>query len=217
MDPASGLGLAASVCQLLQCAEKLVKTTGRLRESANGVLGENHEIETTVTDLVELVTRLPLILSQSAAGENQGEKLRSICKMSTDVAEELLDMLGTMKVADPSKRWVVARKALRSMLREGDKQRLLERLGKLQTQLTLHMQGDLVASFRRMDKKLDAIVSATCVAEIATSVLDATPELIIEVCQPNWPWRAAAADQELRLRRRNHFSGLRCPKTKRQP
>jgi hypothetical protein len=187
MDPVSGFGLAASVYQLLQCAEKLIQTTSRLRQSADGVLGENHEIEMTATDLVDLVGRLPSIMSRSTAGESQSEALRSICNMSTDVAGELLTLLGTMKVADTTKRWDVARKAFRSMLKDSDKKRLLERLGSLRTQLTFHMHGDLVASVRRMDKKLDAIVSVTCttVAETASSEPDAVIESVIEVCQPS--------------------------------
>jgi hypothetical protein len=40
-------------------------------------------------------------------------------------------MPGTMKVADTTKGWAVARKALRFMLKESDKQRLLKRLGSL--------------------------------------------------------------------------------------
>ena len=167
MDPVTGIGLAAGIFQLLQCAESLVKTLTLLRQSADGVLKENSEIETTLSELTNLMNQLSC---SDELTTSDNAKLKPICDMSTEVVKELLALLSGLKVTDVKKKWVVVKKTLKLMLKENDKKRLLDRLSYLQGQLTLHMHADTMRRIERMDKKLDIIVSTSCVEEVTSGV-----------------------------------------------
>ena len=132
MDPASGLGLALNILQVVETAGKLVSTAVQLSRSPTGALAENLAIETASADLVECLNGL--VLSEVASDA----RLKTLAEHSSGLAKKILTVLGTAKVESNSNKWRVLKKAIRNVWVENEISRMETRLGHLKLQLITH-------------------------------------------------------------------------------
>jgi urease accessory protein UreF len=133
MDPITTVSLVAIIVQLVDFSCKVLSNSTEFYRSAGGVLIENAHIETTVTDLSKLNTRLK---QSSAAGDTE---LQTLCEACNDVADQLLITLSKVKVNGKGQRWQSFRKALRSIWSKDKIQQLEQRLASFRSQLNLRI------------------------------------------------------------------------------
>ncbi len=133
MDPASGLGLAVNILQVVETAGKLVSTAVQLSRSPTGALADNLAIETASADLVECLNDLALSEVASDA------RLKTLAEHSSGLAKKILTVLGTAKVERNSNKWRVLKKAIRNVWVENEISRMETRLGHLKLQLIVHI------------------------------------------------------------------------------
>jgi len=92
-----------------------------------------------VNHLIELSTAL-----QASAGSSQGDPaLEKLCDCCNDVAKELLEALGKLKVDGKKGKWSSVRKALRSVWSKEEIDGIQKRLESFRDEMNLHIVVDL--------------------------------------------------------------------------
>lgn len=102
MDPASAIGLAASIIQLISFTSNLLSKTREIHNSADGTAVENLELEAITKSLQEL--------SQEIAAGNRNltkadKQLKELCDGCQKVTRELLELVQKLKGANSHARW----------------------------------------------------------------------------------------------------------------
>ncbi|KAF8242595.1 hypothetical protein K440DRAFT_638874 [Wilcoxina mikolae CBS 423.85] len=134
LDPLSTVGLVSNIVQFVDFASKILSKSRQLCLSADGVLSENVDTESVTQHLLDLPTGL-----QGGAGDPALEKL---CLSCNEVAEELLCVLGKLKVEGKNGTWKSLRKALKSMRSKEEIEEIEKRLAAFREELSLHIVVD---------------------------------------------------------------------------
>ena len=147
MDPLSALSLAGNVIQFVDFGTKLISKSVEIYKSADGSLATNQDLRANTAHLAVIATRLEVPMTgqvqllELSMNEIALQQLSRSCK---EVADELLGILSGLVARKSNKKWNSVRKALNSVWKEQEIERLESRLNTFRQQLVLH----LVASLR---------------------------------------------------------------------
>jgi hypothetical protein len=142
MDPITALGIAGSIVQFVDFGIKVVSKGNKIYHSGDGTTAENHDLETVVTDLILIQTRLrQSLIPLDAAGllNEDDQALVHLSATSNEVASALLERLKKVKAQGRFRRWKSFRQALKSISSKEDIDELASRLQKLRDQLELRI------------------------------------------------------------------------------
>lgn len=140
VDPLAALGLAGNICQFLDCSWKLIKNTRTIYHSATGTLEENATLEIVTNDLCGNIQRMAISYQGT---DSAGNAFRSLALNAQQTAQDLLNILETIKVKHPrSKRdsFLASWSAFRA---RGQIQALTGKLDHLQRQLMFYLLSSL--------------------------------------------------------------------------
>jgi hypothetical protein len=118
LDPLTAIGLAGNIVQFVDFSFKIVSKASEIKQSADGVLTENLDLEIVTRDLVAINARLkeslqnPSVTVSLTQEQGRLDDLRERC---TEVADELLDALNKLKAKGSKGRWKSLRHALKSV------------------------------------------------------------------------------------------------------
>ncbi|KAK0110315.1 hypothetical protein ONS96_001932 [Cadophora gregata f. sp. sojae] len=142
LDPLTAISLASAVVQFVDFSVKLVSAGHELYDK--GSLANNDEIEQITQDLAHLTEELgadrPTPAKQLSQDEIAIKQLASSCK---ELADEMLEVLTTLKLQKPESGLETVRKSLRSMRNKGKIQDIEKRLGKIRDELNLRLTAIL--------------------------------------------------------------------------
>jgi hypothetical protein len=127
MDPITALGIAGSIVQFVDFGIKVVSKGNKIYHSGDGTTAENHDLETVVTDLILIQTRLrQSLIPLDAAGllNEDDQALVHLSATSNEVASALLERLKKVKAQGRFRRWKSFRQALKSISSKGRHRRV---------------------------------------------------------------------------------------------
>jgi N-terminal domain on NACHT_NTPase and P-loop NTPases len=145
-DPFTAIGLASSIVQFIDFSFKIVSKASEIKQSADGVLSENFDLEIVTKDLVVINARLkdslqpPKVAIVLIQEQRRIYDLRERCN---EVAEELLNALDKLKAKGSQGRWKSLRQALKSVW---DRDKIIDiqsRLTGLREELELRVLVDM--------------------------------------------------------------------------
>ena len=120
LDPASAIGLAASIAQLLTFASGLLKKGREIYNSAEGATIAGSQMEIVANTLVELTSQVreqEHVVADPAHSKAEVE-LQKLCSACVEVSQSLLDALNKLKRKEGNKSWNSIRQALRFVWNE---------------------------------------------------------------------------------------------------
>ena len=140
LDPLTALGVVSSVIQIVDFGCKLVSETQEIYQSASGAT-RKHVTSLEITEDIN-------ILYKDLLGQNQSfpklspddialEKLVDSCSRE---AEELIKLLGKLKVPSDATQWESFKKAIKSKRKQGEVKDIETRLLKIQKQINSRLQ-----------------------------------------------------------------------------
>lgn len=134
MDPLSALVVEAGVIQFLDFAYRLVSGTRAIIKSRSGLVGDTQTLDT----IVRYATGLKDALAASPALASSNTTLQALVNECHAVAECLLAVPDGLRANETKKRncFVAALRTVRSKGKVAD---FLDRLGKLQAQISTQM------------------------------------------------------------------------------
>jgi hypothetical protein len=120
MDPATALGVASSIVQLVSFTGDLISKGNEIYKSVDGALSENLELETIAASLQELSSELPLTLFNDPKRKlSKTEKhMQDLCRGCKTLSTQLLDAVRTLKISGSPTRWKGFRQALLTVWHE---------------------------------------------------------------------------------------------------
>lgn len=147
MDPTSAIGLAASIVQLTCFAGDLLSKTREIKDSADGALVENQELEAVTSSLQELSRDL------SAGSRNltkADKQLKALCDGCQSATDDLLDVVQKLRTSSSHKGWESFRQAVLTVWKEKQVRSLTERLERYRGQINLALLVTLNESMGRL-------------------------------------------------------------------
>lgn len=154
MDPLTALGLASNIVQFIDFTSKLISESHKLYVSASGAKEENLELESLARNLQQLAEQAspPAVAQNTKSLSKEEETLRDLSKQCSEVSDELLSVLQSLKVKGDHKKWKSFHQALRSVWKKGDIDALqlrLDRIGhQMGTQILFNQQSKV---FKKLD------------------------------------------------------------------
>lgn len=141
MDPLSALSIAASVVQFLDFGAKIIGTSIEIYRSVDGATQESLETEYLVQHARDL--NAGLVASQSVNKSrlsNQDElKLLELAARSQAVAQELLDLLVSLRNNGGHRTLAAVKQVIRTKWNEAKIQSLIERLDAIRNETSLQL------------------------------------------------------------------------------
>ena len=137
MEALAAISLVGNIYQFLEFSELLISRSVKLHRFRNGTLPEYADLEAVTRHLISLNTNL----QTSTASTDEG--LQKLCISCKDLADELLKALEQLRQNGERGMVMNIRKALRSMWKEKDIQRLDQRLKRFREELSLNTIVDL--------------------------------------------------------------------------
>jgi hypothetical protein len=150
LDPLTALGLAGNIVQLVDFSSKIVGKARDIYKSADGSLPENLDAETVAQSLRVLYSNIaPQLVSPSSVQE---ETLNELCIGCDNIAKELLQALGRLKIQGKKTKWKSMRQALKSVSSKEELDVISKRLANYREQLNLNflvaLRYDYILSIR---------------------------------------------------------------------
>jgi uncharacterized protein involved in exopolysaccharide biosynthesis len=107
MDPASALGLASRIVQLIQFTNGLISKDNEIYKSTQGSLLENLELETITASLADFLKELPLELTNNGSRRltKTEKQIQDLCQGYNAISIQLLGVMGELKTKRPSTYW----------------------------------------------------------------------------------------------------------------
>ncbi|KAK5653995.1 hypothetical protein OQA88_7671 [Cercophora sp. LCS_1] len=128
------LGLAANILQFTECGFRIARTMRELKDSTDGAIASNRELELLAVDLGKTMA----CVNRHAAFQGTPELL-SCVGACTQLSGELVKLLGSLKCDNPrSTAWRRIRGVVKIQRKAGDVERLEERLARLRGQICDH-------------------------------------------------------------------------------
>ena len=138
LDPLTALSVAGNVVQFVDFTTKLLSKSRKIYNSANGALVENMELEAVARNLMELSSRISEAFRSKADDVQltwEDRNLQTLCENCGAVAEEILALLGKLKLHSKHGKWDSFRKALKTVGSENELDGLMRRLEMYRKQL----------------------------------------------------------------------------------
>ncbi|OCL14115.1 hypothetical protein AOQ84DRAFT_281775 [Glonium stellatum] len=147
LDPLSALGLCGNIVQFIDFGAKLISKSTELYKSASGASAENLDLALIADDLRALSESLADPASAiSASGRamnipptNNELRIQVLAQKCRELAEQLLDVIESLQVRGPHRRWASFRQALNSVLKKGKLKELDERLQQYRNELSARL------------------------------------------------------------------------------
>jgi hypothetical protein len=139
----AAIGLAGNIVQFLDLGTILLLKGQELYKSADGALKENLEIEKLASEVKSLSQKLTSethcrFLSDSTTEHTVA--IRKLANTSHGLAEELLDILRSLKIDKKKiKRWDSFKKSFRSVMKKDKIRDLERRLGNIREEICLQL------------------------------------------------------------------------------
>jgi hypothetical protein len=143
LDPFTALGLASNVVQFVDFTSKLISETREIYKAGSST--GNIELDAVTKDLQALTSGLKVNpLSGNGAVDND---LASLAAQCNNVADELVGVLELLQAQGTNTKWKSFTAALRNVMKNGEVEALVARIGRLQKQLNTRvlvtMQKDM--------------------------------------------------------------------------
>jgi HAMP domain-containing protein len=136
LEPASAIGLASSIVQLVHFTKDVLSRSHELYTSANGSLVDNSDLEIVTSSLGRLLTnvnnRAP---AHNDASTGTASELEMLSQELGQITQELLVVLKSLKVDSGNHAWSSIRQSLRSLWHERDLLKLEQRLERFRGQV----------------------------------------------------------------------------------
>ncbi|KAL1620845.1 hypothetical protein SLS54_005775, partial [Diplodia seriata] len=132
MDPATVIGLAASIVQLTTFTGQLLSKSREIHSSADGALVENRELEAITTSLQDLSRD---ISAGSRYSTKADKKLNQLCDGCQEVTNELLVLVQKLKGSNSHHGWGSFRQAALSVWKEKEVRALSDRVERYRRQI----------------------------------------------------------------------------------
>ncbi|OMP85851.1 hypothetical protein BK809_0002062 [Diplodia seriata] len=133
MDPASALGVAASIVELTRFTADLLHKANEVRSSADGALVENRELEAITTTLQGLSDEISKGSHNNSTKADK--KLKELCDGCQDVTGKLLELLQKLKGSNSHHGWNSFRQAALSVWKEKEVRALSDRVERYRRQM----------------------------------------------------------------------------------
>lgn len=142
LDPASAIGLAANIFQMIDYTVKIVSRSHEFYISADGALVRNSDLEVVVMHLERHILRLNddtfhiRSLGDDAPGA-EGQ-MRPLILGVNAVLHRVKNTLESLKVQPQNRSWDSIRQAIRSIWKEGELEELEAQLDRLRKRSIQH-------------------------------------------------------------------------------
>ncbi|KAL9621622.1 MAG: hypothetical protein Q9160_004014 [Pyrenula sp. 1 TL-2023] len=136
IEPFAALGLAGNIVQFVQFSCELLCESKEIYESASGA-STNHVI------LEEITKDLNLLNDQLTAPAAPGaipDSLIGLASCCKDITEDLLELLSSIKVKGPHKKWNSLIQASRSVWKKEQIEALVRQAERLRSEMQLRLQ-----------------------------------------------------------------------------
>lgn len=161
LDPLTALGLAGNIVQFVDFTIRLLEDAQKIQKSAHGTLQENLDVETVAKTIRTLQKKLRLQGGHSMIDDGKAENsLEQLCSGCDETAEELLEVLGKLKIQGNKSPWKSMRHAIKSIKGKAVVEEICGRLKRFQDAL-----------------ELTIIVDLRCVEELAVRTNELTSDL----------------------------------------
>jgi len=191
MDPATALGIASSIVQLVSFTSDLISKGNEIYKSVDGALSENLELETIAASLQELSSELPFTFFNNPKRQlSKTEKqMQDLCQGCRILSTQLLDAVKSLKISGSSTRWKGFRQALLIVWQE-------PKIIALETRLERYRQQLDTVLLISLKESIESISEGTNKHErVSSHVLGQNPtnewkaELIDSLYAENWQSR----------------------------
>lgn len=149
MDPLSALSVAASVVQFVDFTFRLVSSTRAIIKSKSGFAGDVDTLDAIARDATELSDAL----AASPALDASSTTLQALVGECKTIAESLLAVLENLRT-NKTKKWSCFVAALRTVWSKGKIDGFVDRLGKVQAQISTHMHFLILYGFIAMIRQI---------------------------------------------------------------
>jgi hypothetical protein len=137
MDPFTAIGLASSIVQFVDYSTKLINGAREIYDSASGMTEENKSLESIVSEMKELSSKL-----LPGTSGPRSEDVKALCRVAAEcniLSDQILELLGKIKPKAPKSKHQSAWAAVKNKIHEKDKLELEKRLGNCRSQLELQL------------------------------------------------------------------------------
>jgi hypothetical protein len=188
MDPATALGIASSIVQLVSFSSDLISKGNEIYKSVDGALSDNVELATIAASLQELSSELPLTFFNNPKRQlSKTEKqMQDLCQGCRKLSTQLLDAVKPLKISGSSTRWKSFRQALLTVWQEPQIIALEIRLERYRRQLETVLLISLKESIESISEGINKHerVSSHVLGKNPTNEWKA--ELIDSLYRENW-------------------------------
>lgn len=186
MDPASAIGLASSIVQLITFSSDLLSKTREIHSSADGAVVENVELEAISTSLLELTREIDAGNTRLTKADKQ---LKDLCTGCQKVANELLGVVQRLRGSGSKTRWSSFRQAALTVWKEKEVRDLIARLERYRSQIDTALLITLRQRIERVRPQLANLEegsSATLLGNTRWSLDDWRRGFMEELDKKNW-------------------------------
>ncbi|KAI0187863.1 hypothetical protein EV127DRAFT_139268 [Xylaria flabelliformis] len=152
MEPLSALSVAANVVQFVDFAFRLISSTGAIMKSRSGLARHAKTLDAIAKDAVELSD----VLAASPALASSNITLQALLSECKTIAGDLLVALDKLRVKK-AKKWNCFVAALRTMWSKGKIDEFVDRLGRVQAQISTHMHFLLLEHMNKESAHISAL------------------------------------------------------------
>ena len=129
MDPLTAIGLAGNLLQFIEFAAKIISKGNRIRQSADGLLEEYHDLEIVTSDLLVLQAKIkPVPDAANNFHSDEDHEMHNLLDASNELASKLLTRLNMAKAQGRYRSWKSLRQALKSVTSKDEVEYMARRL-----------------------------------------------------------------------------------------
>jgi len=141
MAELAAIGLAGNIIQFVDFSIKLFRDGREIYRSAQGSKPEELELETVTEDFKSLSNQLHSSLQSTQPLKLDDSKLQKLAAECEKLANELLGILGNLKINDQhNRKWESFKQALKRVLKEKEIRGLERRLDRLREDISSRLQ-----------------------------------------------------------------------------
>ena len=141
LEALAAVGLAGNVLQFIDFTHDLITGAQEIRHSSTGLTADNYDLQLIADDLSRLSDGFTVPDSEFVGPLSVNQvKISNLALSSKNVSDELLATITQLKGDEKSVlKWHSFRKALKSILKKGEINDLVEKLKGLREQLSFHV------------------------------------------------------------------------------
>jgi len=155
MDPLTAIGLAGNIITFIDVSSKVLSKAKQVYDSASGATSENDELESltkSLKDVAERARQKPVSATHSShfnLSITSETVLDNLSQQCIKVADELLEVLESVKVKGEGRKLKSAVQAVKSVWKQDDIDAIQRRLDRISKQLMDGMSMDQLEQINR--------------------------------------------------------------------